>query len=293
MDPLEDLPPPPAFFPPPAPAADAPSPAPAAASLSGPKIFVLSPLSSNKYDVDRYFYSPAADVMMGDYVALLTFAAHYAYPLAIHHCPDLTAFQASYPTEIIHPFSEVPPPIIKQGRELQLSSAASAAPPLNGSVPSSVSSPLILSHPLVGAPGRSSSRGHDPPSFAAATRVSTVPPSFAAATRGSSAPLLFPHHRPDPDGFDGPSSVFGMGGFGGMGGLGDSRAMGGMGGLGGMQGMESHRASVPTPLTPVPLFTPLTKLFGPTTSPNQSRTQFLLLFFLMACLHLQGDCENA
>ena len=43
MDLLEDLPPPPAFFPPPAPAANAPPSAPAAMSLSGPKIFVLPP----------------------------------------------------------------------------------------------------------------------------------------------------------------------------------------------------------------------------------------------------------
>ena len=53
MDPVEDLLPPPAFFPPPAPAADAPPPAPAAASLSGPKICVLSPLLGNRFDVDR------------------------------------------------------------------------------------------------------------------------------------------------------------------------------------------------------------------------------------------------
>jgi hypothetical protein len=66
MDPVEDLPPPPAFFPPPAPAAVAPPPAPAAASLSGPKIFILSPLPGNKYDVDQYYYSPAADVSEGD-----------------------------------------------------------------------------------------------------------------------------------------------------------------------------------------------------------------------------------
>ena len=139
MVPVEDLRPPPAFAPPPTPAAVAPPPAPAAASLSGPKIFVLSPLPGNKYDVDRYFYSPAADVTVGDYAALLTFAAHYTYPLAIHHCPNLMAFQASHPTVIIHPFSEVPPPIIKRGRELQLSPAASAAPPHDGSAPSSVS----------------------------------------------------------------------------------------------------------------------------------------------------------
>jgi len=105
MDPAEDLPPPPAFFPPPAPVAVAPSPIPAAASLSGPKIFVLSPLPGNKYDVDRYFYSPSADVTVGDYVALLTFTAHYGHPLAIYQCPNLAVFQASHPSAIVCPFS--------------------------------------------------------------------------------------------------------------------------------------------------------------------------------------------
>ncbi len=112
MDPIEDLPPPPAFSPPPAPSAIAPPPAPAAAFHSGTKIFVLSPLPSNKYDVDRYCYSPAADVSEGDYAALLTFAAHYGHPLAILHCPDIAAFQVSHLLAIICPFSEVPPPIL-------------------------------------------------------------------------------------------------------------------------------------------------------------------------------------
>jgi hypothetical protein len=89
MDPIKDLPPPPVFFPPPAPAAVAPPPAPAAAFLSGPKIFVLSPLLSNKYNVDWYFYSPAADVSKGDYAALLTFATYYCHPLAIYQSPDI------------------------------------------------------------------------------------------------------------------------------------------------------------------------------------------------------------
>ena len=46
-------------------AVGAPPPAPVTASHSGPKIFVLSPLPGNRFDVDRYFYSPAADVMEG------------------------------------------------------------------------------------------------------------------------------------------------------------------------------------------------------------------------------------
>ena len=51
MDPSEDFPPPPAFYPPPAPAAAALPPTSTAASLVGPRIFVLSPLSGNKYEV--------------------------------------------------------------------------------------------------------------------------------------------------------------------------------------------------------------------------------------------------
>ena len=92
MDPIEDPLPAQASFPFPAPAADAPPPAPMAASLSGPKICVLSPLPATKYNVDRYFYSLAADVTEGDYAALLTFAAHYGHPIAIFQCPDIAAF---------------------------------------------------------------------------------------------------------------------------------------------------------------------------------------------------------
>jgi hypothetical protein len=132
MDPSEDFLPPPTFFPPPAPAAAAPPPASTVASLIGPRIFVLSPLPGNKYEVNRYFYSPRADVTTGDYAALLAFATHYAYPLAILQCPDLAAFQASYPAAHVRPLDEVPPPIIERGRELLISFAASAASPRGG-----------------------------------------------------------------------------------------------------------------------------------------------------------------
>jgi hypothetical protein len=73
------------------------------ASLSGLKIFVLSHLPGTKYNVGGYFYFPAADVMEGDYAALLTFAAHYGHPIAIFQCPNITAFQASHPLAIIRP----------------------------------------------------------------------------------------------------------------------------------------------------------------------------------------------
>jgi hypothetical protein len=200
MDPAEDLPPPPAFFPPPAPAADAPPPAPTAASLSGPKIFVFSPLPGNRYDADWYFYSPAADVTEGDYAALITFAAHYGHPLVIYQYPNIVAFQEFHPSAIIRPFSEVPPSILQRGHELQSSSGASSASQPGGSASAST---LSDSSP------QGSSRGHDPPSIAAATRASST-------TLSRHASLPPPPRHSDPDGVNGPSSV--SGGMEGMGG---------------------------------------------------------------------------
>ena len=237
MDPSEDFPPPPALFPPPAPAAAAPPPASTAASLVGPRIFVLSPLPGNKYEVDRYFYSARADVTTGDYAALLAFATHYAYPLAILQCPDLAAFQASNPdATTVRPFAEVPAPIIERGRALMLSSAASAASPSGGSASSQSLLSLSTSLPSAGANAHESSsvRGHDPPLVAALTRTSSLPVSHTFAPP-------FPPRCPDPDGVDGPSFVFGMGSSGGFG-----RLSGPPGGLG---GMGYRRASAR--LTPV------------------------------------------
>jgi hypothetical protein len=171
MDPIEDLLPPPRFFPPPAPAADAPSPAPAAAPLSGPNIFVLSSLPGNQFDVDQYYYSPAADISDGDYAALLAFAAHYGYPLAIYQCPDIAAFQVSHPLAIIRPFSDVPPPIIRRGHELQSSFQLSSSDASPAFTSGGLASASLLSH----STSCGFSRGYDPPSLAAATWASSTP----------------------------------------------------------------------------------------------------------------------
>ena len=104
--------------PPPNPAATRSAPASGAAR---PLIFVLSPPLGMGDDVDRYYYSPNADVMEGDYAALLTFAANYSCPLAIYQCPDMSAFLASNPTVTVRPFEEVPATIIARGHELMLS----------------------------------------------------------------------------------------------------------------------------------------------------------------------------
>ena len=104
--------------PPPNPAA---TPSVPASGEARPLIFVLSPPLGMGDDVDRYYYSPNADVMEGDYAALLTFAANYSCPLAIYQCPDMAAFLASNPTVTVRPFEEVPATIIKRGHELMLS----------------------------------------------------------------------------------------------------------------------------------------------------------------------------
>jgi hypothetical protein len=49
----------------------------------------------------------------------------------------------------------------------------------------------------------------------------------------------------------------------------------------------------PPPLTPVPPFTPPTKLIEPSTFWHRFRTQFLLSSFLMTCLHLLGDIPTS
>jgi hypothetical protein len=271
MDPSDNFPPPPAFFPPPAPAAAAPPPASTAASFAGPLIFVLSPLPGNKYEVDWYFYSPRADVTTGDYAALLTFTTHYAYSLAILQCPDLAAFQASYPAATVRPFSKVPPPIIERGRALLISSAVSTASPSGGSA----SSQSLLS---LSSSCSSSAWGHDPPLVAAVTRTSSVPVSRSSA-------LPPPPRRPDPDGVDGPSSVFRMGGSGGSG------SLVGRGGLGGRVFVVPPLA-VPLPLGS--LLPPPTERFGPTTFRVPFRRQFLpSSSTITGLLHLLADIPTS
>ena len=199
MDPIEEHP-----VPPPAPVAASFPPAPVAASFTGPTVFVLSPLPGNPYEVDRYFYSPAADVTGGDYAALLSFAADYGYPIAIYQCPDLAEFQVQHPTTVVRPFAEVPPPYIRRGYELLASSAASSAPPRGDLV-----SLLSYAPPAPSAPALL--RGNDPPSFAATTRTSST--VLSSAGFGARPLPRAPSARPDPDGVDAPPPF--MGGMGG------------------------------------------------------------------------------
>lgn len=91
---------------------------PHASAAARPLIFVLSPPLGTVDEVDRYYYSPNADVTKGNYAALLAFAASYGCPLAIYQCPDMAAFLASNPMANIHPFAEVPAAMIAMGHEV-------------------------------------------------------------------------------------------------------------------------------------------------------------------------------
>ena len=190
--------------PPPAPVAAYPPPAPPVVSFAGPMVFVLSPLRGNSYDVDRYYYSPSADVTQGDYAALLSFAAHYGYPIAIIHCPDIAAFQASYPSAIVRPFSEVPPPFLRRGYELMHSSITSTSLPRGDSG-------SLLSHDPSAPSAQVSLRGNDPPSVVAGIRASST--VMSPAGMGARPPPRASTARPDPDGLDAPLPF--MGGMGG------------------------------------------------------------------------------
>jgi hypothetical protein len=92
MDPVEESMPSLAAFPP---------PAPAATSDPGPKIFVISPLPGNIYNIDYYYYASSADVTSGDFADLIAFGAHYGRPIAIYNCPDLAMFQVEHASAIV------------------------------------------------------------------------------------------------------------------------------------------------------------------------------------------------
>jgi hypothetical protein len=79
---------------------------------AGPRILQLSPLPGNIYDIDQYYYDPAADVSQGNFGAVLAFALAHGHPVVMHECPDIYAFQAAHPSTIVHPLNKVPPAIL-------------------------------------------------------------------------------------------------------------------------------------------------------------------------------------
>jgi hypothetical protein len=111
-----------------------------AAPTIGPCIVQLSPVPSNIYDVDCFYYDPVANVSCGSFGAILAFASAHGHPVVMHECPDIHQFQLTYPSAIIHPINKVPPAIITRGLALlalgdTLAPRAIAPPPLAVVVP--------------------------------------------------------------------------------------------------------------------------------------------------------------
>ncbi len=90
-----------------------------AASDTSPKIFQLSPLPGNIYDIDCFYYAPSANITQGVFAALLAFAADHGHPITVHDCPDLT-FSSCHPSAVLCPFPEVPPTAEAQEEANQL-----------------------------------------------------------------------------------------------------------------------------------------------------------------------------
>jgi hypothetical protein len=115
---------------------------------AGPKILQLSPVPSNISNTDCFFYDPAANISQGNFGAVLAFTSLYGHPVVMHEFPDLYKFQATHPSAILHPLSEVPPAILAWGHCL-LSEASNLAPAAIDQPPPVIDPPLPVV-PLAG-----------------------------------------------------------------------------------------------------------------------------------------------
>jgi hypothetical protein len=61
-------------------------------AIAGPRIIQLSPIPGNIYNMDRFYYDPAADVSCGNFGAILAFASAHGRPVIVHDCPNIYKF---------------------------------------------------------------------------------------------------------------------------------------------------------------------------------------------------------
>jgi hypothetical protein len=88
-------------------------------SLVGPRVLQIFPLLENIYKSTRFYYNSVANLTIGDFGAVLTFAAMHGHPVTDFECRDLQQFQSAHPLAIVRPLTEVvPPPILERGRFL-------------------------------------------------------------------------------------------------------------------------------------------------------------------------------
>ena len=84
-------------------------------ATAGPTIIQLSPIPGNIYDVDQFYYDPAAKISHSNFGAILTFASAHGCPVVVHNCLDIHEFQVAHPSVIVRPINEVPPAVIAWG----------------------------------------------------------------------------------------------------------------------------------------------------------------------------------
>ncbi len=178
----------------------------------GRRILELFPLPRIVYESVPYFYDSATDLTQGDFAAVLTFAVAYGPPTVIHKCQDLQNFQATHPSALVFPFSEVPVAHVKHGWFLLASMGTLvppvAAPQAQGALAladqASYLSSFLLTHS-----SHAASCGRNPPSGAlvwGAPRV-TPPPVYVAHSVWG--PNSCCYQQPDPDASEGSTSSVG------------------------------------------------------------------------------------
>jgi hypothetical protein len=96
---------------------------------AGSRIIQLSPVPGNIYDMDQYYYNPAADISQGNFGAVLAFVLVHGHPVVVHECPDIYTFQVAHPSAVVRPLNKVPPAILARGL-LLLSKTQTLAPPV-------------------------------------------------------------------------------------------------------------------------------------------------------------------
>ena len=156
---------------------------------AGSRIIQLSPVPGNIYDMDQYYYNPAADISQGNFGAVLAFVLVHGHPVVVHECPDIYTFQVAHPSAVVCPLNEVPPAILAWGL-LLLSKAQTLAPPAIDQPPPAVAlDPLAGDQQFVLHTAPSTSVEARTPSDASSALL-TYQSEAGLATRGGDPPSL-------------------------------------------------------------------------------------------------------
>jgi hypothetical protein len=121
--------------------------------LVGPRVLQLFPFPGIIHKSAHYYYDSAADLIKGDFGAVLAFSLVYGHPVTVFECRGLQQFQSVNHLAVIRPLTKVPPAILEHGRFL----LAWAPTPAYQMVPS-LAPPAVV--PLASADNSASLIGH-------------------------------------------------------------------------------------------------------------------------------------